>query len=160
MQAGERRSQLNRFGSDLPTRIAIRVACSRYRLRSGRTPDAQRVCPQSLRVITSREPTALNAQQWLAVLRQYWGIENGVHQRIDASANEDGSRVRTVNAVWVMGMFRRLGVSIYAEWRSRSEKRRRASLHDFHNLMAHHNREHAYSLVSALSPSLNRGIIK
>jgi len=102
----------------------------------------------------------MNAEQWLAALRQYWGIENGVHQRVDASANEDRSRVKTVNAVWIMGMFRRLTVSIYAEWKSRSESRRRASLHDFHNLMARHNNKQAYSLVSALSPSLNRRIMK
>lgn len=102
----------------------------------------------------------MNAAQWLVALRQYWGIENGVHQRVDASANEDRSRVRTVNAVWVMGMFRRLALSLYAQWRSRSEKRRRASLHDFHNLMARHNKKHAYSLVSARSPSLNWRIMK
>jgi len=56
--------------------------------------------------------------------------------------------------VWVLGMFRRLAVSLYAEWRSRSKNRRYASLHDFHNLMARHNKKHAYTLVSALSPSL------
>ena len=124
-----------------------------FRKTSGRRPE-------TVYVLSSREPSAMNAEQWLVALRQYWGIENGVHQRVDASANEDRSRVRTVNAVWVMGMFRRLAVSIYAEWRSRSEKRRRASLHDFHNLMARHNKKHAYSLVSALSPSLNRRIMK
>ena len=124
-----------------------------FRKTSGRRPE-------TVYVLSSREPSAMNAEQWLVALRQYWGIENGVHQRVDASANEDRSRVRTVNAVWVMGMFRRLAVSIYAEWRSRSEKRRRASLHDFHNLMARHNKKHAYSLVSALSPSLNWRIMK
>lgn len=111
-------------------------------------------------MISSREPSVLNAEQWLAALRQYWGIENGVHQRVDVSANEDGSRVKTVNAVWVMGMFRRLAVSIYAEWRSRSVNRRRASLHDFHNLMARHNKKYAYSLVSSSSPCRNWRIMK
>jgi predicted transposase YbfD/YdcC len=124
-----------------------------FRKTSGRRPE-------TVYIISSREPSAMNAEQWLVALRQYWGIENGVHQRVDASANEDRSRVRTVNAVWVMGMFRRLAVSLYAEWRSRSENRRRASLHDFHNLMARHNKKHAYSLVSALSPSLNWRIMK
>jgi hypothetical protein len=115
---------------------------------------------ETVYVTTSREPSTMNAEQWLAALRQYWGIENGLHQRVDASANEDTSRVRTVNAVWLMGMFRRLGVSIYAEWRSRSVNRRRASLHDFHNFMARHNKKHAYSLVSAVSLSLNWRIMK
>ena len=115
---------------------------------------------ETVYVTTSREPAAMNAEQWLVALRQYWGIENGVHQRVDASAHEDASRVRTVNGVWVMGMFRRLGVSIYAEWRSRSLRRLRASLHDFHLLMARHNKRCAYSLVSTLAPSLNWRIMK
>jgi hypothetical protein len=116
--------------------------------------------PETVYVTTSREPAGLNAVQWLAALRQYWGIENGVHQRVDASANEDVSRVRTVNAVWVMGMFRRLGVSIYAEWRSRCQNHRRASLHDFHHLTARHNKKRAFSLVSVLFPCLNWRIMK
>ncbi len=124
-----------------------------FRKTSGRKPE-------TVYVTTSREPSALDAAQWLSALRQYWGIENGLHQRLDASANEDRSRVKTVNAVWVMGMFRRLVVSLYAEWKSRSKKRHRASLHDFHNLMARHNKKHAYSLVSALSPSLNWRIMQ
>ena len=116
--------------------------------------------PETLYVTTSREPSALNAEQWLAAIRQYWGIENGEHQRLDASANEDRSRVRMVNAVWVLGMFRRLAISLYAEWRPRSKNRRYASLHDFHNLMARHNKKHAYTLVSAISPSLNWRFMK
>lgn len=124
-----------------------------FRKTSGRRPE-------TVYVTTSREPTAMNAGQWLLALRQYWGIENGVHQRVDASGNEDRSRVRTVNSVWLMGMFRRLTVSIYAEWRSRCPRRSRASLHDFHNLMARHNKKHAYSLVSSRSPSVNWRIMK
>lgn len=116
--------------------------------------------PETVYVTTSREASAMNAQQWLLALRQYWGIENGVHQRVDASCAEDRSRVRIVNAVWVMGMFRRLGVSIYAEWRSRAPNRHRASLHDFHALCARHNKKQAYSLVSAIAPSVNWRIMK
>jgi len=124
-----------------------------YRKTAGRKPE-------TVYVITSREPAAMKAQQWLLALRQYWGIENGVHQRVDASGNEDRSRVRTVNGVWIMGMFRRLAVSVYAEWRSRAPNRHRTSFHDFHNLMARHNKKHAYSLVSTLSPSVNWRIMK
>jgi len=44
-----------------------------------------------------------------------WGIENGLHQRFDASTGEDACRVRTKNAGWVLGMFRRLAVSLFIE---------------------------------------------
>ena len=90
-------------------------------------------------------------------MRKYWGIEAAVHQRLDASANEDISRVRNVNAIWVLGMFRRLGISIYAEWRSQSEKRSRASLNTYHNEMSLNNQNHAFWLVFAKKPSLKKG---
>jgi len=102
----------------------------------------------------------LDAAMWLLALRQYWGIENGVHQRLDASGEEDRSRVRTVNSIWVLGMFRRLAISIYAEWRSRCAKRGRISLRRFHKFMARNNNQHAFVLVTALSPSLHRRLMK
>jgi predicted transposase YbfD/YdcC len=36
----------------------------------------------------------MNAQQMLFCDRQYWGIETGLHQRLDSMAGEDRSRVR------------------------------------------------------------------
>jgi hypothetical protein len=99
----------------------------------------------------------LNAKRWLESLRTYWGIEAAVHQRLDASAKEDLSRVRNVNAIWVLGMFRRLGISIYAEWRSKSEKRSRASLNTYHNEMSLNNQNQAFWLVFAKKPSLKKG---
>ena len=107
--------------------------------------------------ITSCEPEKLNARQWLSALRTYWGIEAGVHQRLDVSAHEDLSRVRNENAVFVLGMFRRLGISIYAEWRSKSEKRSRTSLKTFHDAMSLNNQNGAYWLVFAKKPSLKKG---
>ena len=103
---------------------------------------------------------SLDASMWLSALRQYWGIENGVHQRLDASADEDRSRVRTVNSIWVLGMFRRLAISIYSEWRSRCASRHRVSLRRFHKLMARNNNQYAFILVSALSPSLHGRFMK
>jgi predicted transposase YbfD/YdcC len=107
--------------------------------------------------ITSRDPQNLDAAHWLSALRTYWGIESGLHQRLDASANEDLSRVRNVNAIWVLGMFRRLTVSLYAQWRSKSEKRMRASLHNYHDEMSLHNQKNAFCLVFAKAPSLKKG---
>jgi predicted transposase YbfD/YdcC len=112
---------------------------------------------ETVYTITSRDPQSLDAEHWLSALRTYWGIESALHQRLDASANEDLSRVRNVNAIWVLGMFRRLAVSFYAEWRSKSEKRLRASLRNYHDEMSLNNQKHAFWLVSAKKPSLKKG---
>ena len=96
--------------------------------------------PETVHLLTSRPPQRLNATQWLQATREYWGVEGGLHQRLDASLNEDQCRVRDRNAVGVLGMFRRLAVSLFAEWRSRDAKRKRATMTD---LQSHMGAEHA-----------------
>ena len=50
-------------------------------------------------LITSRPAAQMNAEQMLRQDRQYWGIETGLHLRLDVIAGEDRSRVRHRNAV-------------------------------------------------------------
>ena len=69
--------------------------------------------PDPQYLLTSRAPEHLPARQWLEGQRDYWGIEAGLHQRLDVSADEDRSRVRHRNAVWVLAMFRRISVSLF-----------------------------------------------
>jgi len=96
--------------------------------------------PETVHLLTSAPPERLNAKQWLALTREYWGVEGGLHQRLDASTNEDQCRVRNRNGVWVLGMFRRLAVSLFADWKSRDPKRCHATMTDF---QAHMGAEHA-----------------
>ena len=112
--------------------------------------------PETVHLITSRSAERLNAPQWLAANREYWGVEGGLHQRIDASTNEDQCRVRDRNGVWVLGMLRRLAVSLFAEWRSRDAKRERATMTDF---QAHMSAEHAtpaMRFITARYPSFGK----
>jgi hypothetical protein len=44
--------------------------------------------------------------------RGYWVIESRLHHALDVSLDEDRSRVRNANAALVLGMFRRLVVSV------------------------------------------------
>lgn len=105
-------------------------------------------------LITSREPARLDAAQWLLADRQYWGVEGGLHQRLDASLREDDGRVRNRNGVWILGMFRRLAISLFAHWRGLDPKRHRATMTDFHGTNdAEHARE-AMRFVTSRSPSL------
>ena len=54
----------------------------------------------------------LDALGWLRLKRGYWIIESRLHHALDVSLDEDRSRVRNANAALVLGMFRRLVVSV------------------------------------------------
>jgi len=65
---------------------------------------------------TSRNPAQLGAEEFLAANREYWGIENGTHQRLDCSAFEDRLRVRAPNAVAILGYLHRVSISLFLVW--------------------------------------------
>jgi predicted transposase YbfD/YdcC len=111
--------------------------------------------PETVYLISSRPLEQLNATQWLHATRQYWGIE-GFHQRIDASTNEDHCRVRNRNGVWVLGMFRRLAVSLFAEWYFQDKKRKRDTMTDFHAEMSAEHASPAMRFVTARYPSFRK----
>ena len=100
-------------------------------------------------LLSSREPARLTAQQWEQLQRNYWGVEAGLHQRLDVSADEDRSRVRHRNAAWVLAMFRRLGVSLFMHWRGQTPKRAKATLPDFHEEMGLENQHRAFALSNS-----------
>lgn len=127
--------------------VAAAQAALLHRQTAGRQPE-------TVYLLTSREPARLDADRWLARQRCAWGIENGLHQRLDVSAEEDRSRVRHRNAVQVLAAFRRLGVSAFKEWQSRSPRRARATLRDFHDAMCLHAQRGGFALVAAARPSL------
>lgn len=109
--------------------------------------------PETVYLISSRPSAQLTATQWLQSVRTYWGVEGGLHQRLDASTNEDNCRVRDRNGVWVLGMFRRLAVSLFAEWQSRNEKRKRATMTDFQSHMSAEHATPAMRFITARYPS-------
>lgn len=90
----------------------------------------------------------MSAPQWLAAQRAYWGIEAGLHQRLDVSAAEDRSRVRHRNAAWVLGMFRRVSISVFMHWRRQAPKRAKSTLADFHEEMGLENQRRALAMVN------------
>ena len=57
--------------------------------------------------------THATAQHLLVHNRLYWGIEDGLHQRLDCSRlDEDRSRVRTPDNLLNLAMFRRMAVTL------------------------------------------------
>lgn len=70
-------------------------------------------------LVTSRAALALPGETLLNLDRQYWGVESGLHQRLDCSAFEDRMRVRHKGVVHILGLFSRIGVALFIRWAGR-----------------------------------------
>jgi len=109
---------------------------------------------ETVALITSQPPEQLNAEQWLHANRQGWGIENGLHQRLDVSLHDDCCRVRQPNGLWILGMFRRLANSLFMEWSHRQPNPRYQAATDFQTEMGENNLAKVRRLVSSKRPKL------
>jgi hypothetical protein len=67
---------------------------------------------ETVYLISSLTLEQLHARGWLRLKRGYWVIESRLHHALDVSLDEDRSRVRHPNAALVLGLFRRLVVSV------------------------------------------------
>ncbi len=113
-----------------------------------------KVTTESVYLLSSRAPDSLPASELAALKRQYWSIESALHYRLDEVLDEDRSRVRTPKAAHVLGMFRRLAVSLTIPWLAqRKQTRRRASTRDFHEHLRASNAHRAHLLVTAAAPT-------
>ena len=95
--------------------------------------------------VSSLEFDPQRAEQLLAYIRLYWGIEGGLHQRLDVTADEDKSRVRNRNAIKVLGIARRAIFGIYFQWRRRRKNTRQSTLRDFYDAMDCFNHRLAFA---------------
>lgn len=73
---------------------------------------------------TSRAAAKLGPEEFLGANRQYWGIENGTHQRLDCSAFEDRLRIRDHNAVAILGYLNRVSISLFLAWSKQQHNQR------------------------------------
>ena len=83
----------------------------------------------------------------LTTIRNYWGIEGGLHQRLDVTAREDASRARNRNSLLVLGMLRPTSMGIHDDWRRRRKNKRQSTLMDFHDNMSALNQRQAFDLL-------------
>jgi hypothetical protein len=108
---------------------------------------------EPISLITSAEPKKLDAQKWLEFNRAgFGGIENGLHQRLDASQNDDRCRIRLSPGIFVMGLFRRLSNSLFMAWRSEQSHPENLTTTDFQSAMGEEQCEPAMRLVLAKRP--------
>ena len=120
------------------------------RLTSGRKPE-------TVALLTSAPPERLAAPRWLQLNRAgFGGIENGLHQRLDVSQDDDRCRVRQPNSMGVLGIFRRLANSLFMEWRSRQANPQYLTTSDFATDMAAENHRRGLIMVTAIRPSFTR----
>lgn len=105
-------------------------------------------------LLTDLTAAQLPPLRWLQANRQGWGIENGSHQRLDVSLNDDRCRVRSPNGQWILGMMRRLVISLFMEWRAGQRKPHFKSLTDFQAAMGEDNLAKAMRFVTHQRPAL------
>ena len=104
-------------------------------------------------LVTSRCAAQMNAEQMLRADRQYWGIETGLHLRLDVIAGEDRSRVCHRNSVMNLAVLRRAVVSVAVHWIRRCSNARRASMSGLYDFMAASNSTKAFALVTVSKPA-------
>jgi hypothetical protein len=128
------------------------MACQAARLlrqTSGRKDEA-------VALITSAPPQRLNALQWLKLNRAGWGIESGLHQRLDISYNDDRCRVQSDKGIWIFGMFRRIANSLFMEWRQGQRRPDHVTTTDFQTILTEENRQRGLRFLTTKNPSLRR----
>lgn len=109
---------------------------------------------EEVALISSAPPKKLKALPWLLLNRQSWGIESGLHQRLDISYNDDRCRVQSDKGILILGMYRRIANSLFMEWRQHQRRPEHVTTTDFQTLMAEEHRRKALRFVLARRPSL------
>jgi len=104
-------------------------------------------------LLTSCPQEPLNAPDMLEADRGYWGIETGLHLRLDVIAGEDRSRVRHRTSALNLAMIRRAVVSVAVAWIRKCFNKRKATMSGFYDAMAAKQARKAFSLVTASHPS-------
>ena len=109
---------------------------------------------ETVHLLTSLDTESADANDIKEIKRKYWRIESDLHYRLDNVLDEDRSRVRNSNAALVLGMFRRVAVSIGIAWtRERKKVDERVSTRKFLEHLDTENHRRGFDLVTAKSPA-------
>jgi predicted transposase YbfD/YdcC len=138
-----------------PEEVGFAGATQIGKLRS-RVRGCGRKVKETRYLITSASNEQLGALGLLDAKRGYWAIEAGLHYRLDEVLKEDESRVRSGPAAHILGMCRRLAVSLACAWLQRAKgdkKHCRKSTRDFQDHLKAHGAACAFALVAASNPT-------
>ncbi|MEI7733787.1 MAG: hypothetical protein WCO56_29750 [Verrucomicrobiota bacterium] len=110
-------------------------------------------------LLSSLPLTQLQALGLLQLKRRYWVVESRLHHCLDVTMHEDASRVRTPNAAMVLGMIRRVVLSLANAAVDRARKahpKSKANTKSFrqHFLSARGGQERLHALIFAKHPAV------
>jgi len=111
---------------------------------------------ETVYLISSLTQEQLDARGWLKLKRGYWVIESRLHHALDISLDEDRSRLHQPNAALVLGLFRRLVVSVAQSAIARAQtKKTRWTVRRFQQRFAHRDGgpQRLHALIFAQTPS-------
>ena len=130
---------------------AAQIGQLRTRVRGG-----GRRSKETRYLVTSASAARLDAAGLLAAKRGYWAIEASLHYRLDEVWQEDASRVRRGRAAHVLGLCRRLAVSLACAWlraAQGAQRHCRKSTRDFQAHLKAHGAARAFALITAAHPT-------
>jgi hypothetical protein len=146
---GQPESRVLRSRAALPEQVDFPSVEQIARLRR----QLRQHAPETVALVTSLPPQCPDAAQWLQSNRAAWGIESGLHQRLDVSHRDDQCRVRRPKSMRVMGMFRRFSNSLFMHWRSRQKKPQHKTTTDFFSALNAEHHRYALRCLQARQPS-------
>ena len=112
---------------------------------------------QTVYLISSHSIQELQAEGLLRLKRGYWVIESRLHHCLDVTLQEDLSRVRSPRAARVLGMIRRVILSLAnaaVDQARKANPKTKCNTKSFrqHFLCARGGRERLHALLSAKNP--------
>jgi predicted transposase YbfD/YdcC len=115
--------------------------------------DTQKPKMETEWLLSSRSAEQLPPESMYRADRRYWGIENGLHLRLDVTAGEDRSRVRHPTAALNLALVRRATLSLAIHWIQHCTQPRQATLRGFYDAMAANKAKKAFSLITVSKAS-------
>lgn len=141
-----------------PSQVGFPGAGVAARLRT-RVKRGGRWTEKIVYLISSLTLEQLQARGLLRCKRGYWVIESRLHHCLDVTLHEDLSRVRSPNAARVLGMMRRVVLSLSNARVDRTRKRNpktkcntKTFLHQFNS--ARGGRQRLHALIFAKTPAV------
>jgi hypothetical protein len=125
-------------------------AAQAARLRRERSGHA----PQSVCLVTSRTRRELSLEQWLEENINHWGIETGLHGRLDVSRHDDICRLCNRKPLHLHAVFSRIANSLCCYWILKKTKPSNFTTTDFQAHMGEEHDRRTIALVTAKKPKL------
>ncbi len=111
---------------------------------------------ESVFLITSCPEKKLSPGQWLEKNIHHWGIETGLHARLDASRNDDRCRLRNPKPLRLHGIFTRIANSICCEWLFKKKKPQNYTTTDFIAHMREEYDRRVIALITSKKPKIEQ----